>query len=198
MQKYLISALVAATAVATPALAQDAAPFTGLRAEGIVGWDRAQYDIVNGFDIKDNGVVYGFGLGYDAQLGGAVAGLEAEISDSTTKKCISSLDVVGDRACVKAGRDLYVGGRVGTVVGGSTLLYAKAGYTNARFNATYRDGGTGVDNFSDHTNLDGIRLGAGAEYAVGPNSFVKAEYRYSNYEQDVSRHQVVAGFGFRF
>lgn len=198
MQKYLIPALVAATAVATPALAQDSAAFTGLRAEGIVGWDRTNYDIVNGFGVKDNGVVYGFGLGYDAQMVGVVAGLEGEISDSTAKKCLNSLDVVGDRACVKAGRDLYVGGRVGTVVGGSTLLYAKAGYTNARFNATYRDGGTGADNFSDHTNLDGIRLGVGAEYAIGPNSFVKAEYRYSNYEQGVSRNQVVAGFGFRF
>jgi outer membrane immunogenic protein len=33
---------------------------------------------------------------------------------------------------------------------------------------------------------------------LGTNSFAKAEYRYSNYEQGVERHQVMGGFGFRF
>jgi outer membrane immunogenic protein len=84
------------------------------------------------------------------------------------------------------------------VIGGRTLLYAKAGYTNARVKVSYDDGDTGVDNFNYHRNLDGIRLGVGAEYAVGPNSFVKAEYRYSNYEKGFSRNQALAGFGFRF
>ena len=34
--------------------------------------------------------------------------------------------------------------------------------------------------------------------SLGPNSFAKTEYRYSNYEQGFEKHQVVAGFGFRF
>ena len=81
-------------------------------------------------------------------------------------------------------------------MGGRTLLYAKAGYTNTRAKLT-GDDGTGQVTLAKQ-DLDGVRVGAGVEYAVGPNSFVKTEYRYSNYEQGFSRHQVMGGFGFRF
>ena len=49
-----------------------------------------------------------------------------------------------------------------------------------------------------------LRLGAGLEQKLGTNTFVKAEYRYSNYKEiedfdiDADRHQVVAGVGIRF
>jgi outer membrane immunogenic protein len=91
---------------------------------------------------------------------------------------------------VKSGRDLYAGARVGMLVTPSMLLYAKAGYTNAQAKLTSDDG---TDQITlDKTKLDGIRVGGGAEYALGTNSFAKAEYRYSNYEQGVERHQVMA------
>lgn len=192
MRKYLVAALLAATA-STSAFAQDAAPFTGPRIEGIVGWDRTQA----GGEHED-GVVYGVGVGYDAQFGGMVAGIEAEATDSSADVCERDVTVVGDRLCVGAKRDLYVGGRVGGVVGANTLLYAKAGYTNARFGFDYDDGGDGSTDFGDGRNLDGIRLGAGAERKIGSNAYLKAEYRYSNYEQGVEKHQVVGGLGFRF
>lgn len=185
-------ALLAATAFATPALAQDAAPFTGARVEGIIGWDQLRN---NG---HDDGVLYGVGAGYDVQMGSLLVGGEAEFSDSNVKERQRDVLAIGDSLTARTGRDLYVGARVGGVIGGRTLLYAKAGYTNARAKLAYDDGATGVDNFRDHVNLDGVRLGVGAEYAVGPNSFIKAEYRYSNYEQGFSRNQALAGFGFRF
>ena len=47
-------------------------------------------------------------------------------------------------------------------------------------------------------NLDGYRLGLGLEQALGANSFAKADYRYSNYEQDVTKNELLAGFGIRF
>ena len=185
-------ALLAATAFATPALAQDASPFTGARVEGIIGWDQLRND------GKDDGVLYGVGAGYDVQMGSLLVGGEAEFSDSDVKERQRDVFATGDSLTARTGRDLYVGARVGGVIGGRTLLYAKAGYTNARVKLAYDDGATGVDNFQDHANLDGVRLGVGAEYAVGPNSFIKAEYRYSNYEQSFSRNQALAGFGFRF
>lgn len=189
--RSLILAALAVGAVATPALAQESAPFTGARVEGLVGWDRVQ---ANGG--HDDGVTYGVAGGYDFQSGGLVIGAEGEFNDSTAKSCAGSRTIADPRLCAKAGRDLYVGGRVGTVVGGRTLLYAKAGYTNARFKLT---GDDGVDAITlDRRTLDGLRVGAGAEYAIGPNSYVKAEYRYSNYQDGVSRNQVVGGFGFRF
>jgi outer membrane immunogenic protein len=192
MRKYLLAALVA-SAVATPAFAQDRAPFTGVRVEGIAGWDRP-----NVSNSHANGVVYGVGAGFDFQTGGAVLGIEGEASDSTSDKCVGGFAAAGDRLCSKAGRDLYVGGRIGGLVNPTTLIYAKAGYTNARISANYTAATGGTGSFRSRDNLDGVRVGAGVEHAVGRNAFVKAEYRYSNYEQDVDRHQVVAGFGFRF
>jgi outer membrane immunogenic protein len=194
MRKYLVAAMLASSFAAAPALAQTGAPFTGPRGVGSVGWDRSQVEDAG----HNDGVAYGIGLGYDFQMGGAVVGIEGEASDATTDRCASDISVAGDELCFKAKRDLYVGGRVGSVIGANTLLYAKAGYTNARYGLDYDDGGTGTANFKESTNLDGIRVGAGLEHAIGPNSFVKAEYRYSNYEDDFDRHQVVAGFGFRF
>lgn len=191
MRNYLIVALLAGSA-ATPALAQDAAPFTGPRVEAIIGYDTADVEGEN-----SDGLVYGGGIGYDFNLGGAIAGIEAELSDSTIDECISGVDVAGDELCVQAGRDIYVGGRIGTVLGSNTLLYGKAGYVNGRANLQYDAPGT-VDDFDDGVNLDGVRLGAGVEFALSGNVFAKTEYRYSNFEQGYEKHQLVGGIGFRF
>ena len=193
MRKYLLSALLAGAFVA-PAYAQEAAPFSGPRVEGIVGYDNVDVE-----GEGSDGVTYGAQVGYDFQSGGAVFGVEGEVSDSTVDECVSGVDVAGDELCAQAGRDLYVGGRVGAALGRNVLAYGKAGYTNARVNLDYDDGtaGTTLD-FEEGENLDGVRVGAGLEFALGPNSYAKTEYRYSNYEQGFDRHQVVAGFGFRF
>lgn len=196
MRKYILAVLLVG-GVAAPAMAQPASDnptsYTGVKVEGLVGWDRLK---VPG-DHAD-GVLYGAGVGYDVQMGGMVLGAEGEASGSTTDQCATSVNVTGDRLCAKLGRDLYVGGRIGAVVGGRTLLYAKAGYTNARVRLTYADGGTGVNNFNLGANKDGWRVGGGVEQSVGSRTFLKAEYRYSNYEQGYEKHQVVGGFGFRF
>ena len=193
MRKYILAALVAGT-IAAPAYAQDASPFTGLRVEGIGGYDQMKVD-----GGKSDGITYGVGIGYDMQAGGAVFGIEAEAADSTVDECIADFDVTGDELCAEQGRDLYIGGRAGAVVGGSTLLYAKAGYTNSRVRLDYEDGTAGtVNDFSEGAGLDGVRVGAGAEFALGTNAYAKAEYRYSNYEQGFEKHQGVVGFGFRF
>src|SRR4051812_32158603 len=116
MRILAISALALA-AVATPAFSQDeaASTFTGPRAETIVGWDH-----VGAEGAGDSGVVYGGAVGYDLQLSKIVVGAEAELTGSTIKE-----------AGLSAGRDIYVGGRVGFAID-SALFYAKAGYTNAR------------------------------------------------------------------
>jgi len=192
MRSFALTLLLSAAA-ASPTLAQDdaTAPFTGPRVEGLVGWDRVEAN-----DDHDDAIGYGVGVGYDMQMGGAVVGVEAEYSDSDNRSCVGARTVADPRICVKSGRDLYAGGRVGTLVTPSMLLYAKAGYTNAQAKLTSDDGTDQVT--LDKTKLDGVRVGAGAEYALGTNSFAKAEYRYSNYEQGVERHQVMGGFGFRF
>ena len=200
MRKILIGAALAAGVVAMPAQAQEAAPFTGAHVEGLIG-----YDNVSGSD----GLLYGIGAGYDFQFGKAIVGIEGEFADSDTKSRENDILAIGDSARVNTDRDIYVGGRIGFAVAPATLLYAKAGYTNAKFEARYNNG-TGTT-INDGNTADGYRLGAGIEQKFnlfGPSGFVKAEYRYSNYRNldvgsndvniDVDRHQVLAGVGIRF
>ena len=193
--RIVAPAILAAVAVATPAFAQDDAPkpFSGPHIEVITGVDRAKVP-----GDSRTGLVYGIAGGYDIQTnGGALFGIEAEAADSTAKGCESGVLVAGDEACFKAKRDLYAGGRLG-FVSGNTLIYGKAGYTNARVGGSYEDGtaATAAD-FSNSRNLDGVRVGGGLETNVG-NFLLKAEYRYSNYEDGASRHQGVVGVGVRF
>jgi outer membrane immunogenic protein len=192
MRKVLIAAL-SATALAAPALAQEAAPFTGFRVEGLVGYDK-----LKGNGGGRDGIAYGAAAGYDFQIGSAVAGIEGEYLDSDTKGCESAFLTANDTICANAKRDLYVGGRLGFALAPNTLLYAKGGYTNAKVRVNYTDPTTPANSFSVSDELDGVRVGAGLEQKLGPNLYAKAEYRYSNYESGIERHQVLGGLGFRF
>jgi outer membrane immunogenic protein len=143
----------------------------------------------------DSGVNYGVAAGYDFQHGSTVFGVDAEAADSTTKRCVGSRTPADPRLCARAGRDPYVGGRIGKVVGGRALLYAKAGYDNSQVGASLDDG---TSRSHASKNPAGVRAGAGAEYALSRNSFVKAEYRYTDAQDHWSRNQLLGGVGFRF
>ena len=80
-------------------------------------------------------------------------------------------------------RELAVTARAGARVGTKGLIYATGGYTNLR-----------AYGFS----LDGFKIGAGAEVAVGSQAFVKAEQLYYNYELGVDGWQTRLGAGIRF
>ncbi|KEZ19670.1 Opacity protein antigens-like protein [Sphingobium yanoikuyae] len=171
--------------VSAPTFAQDYAPFTGAHAEIITG-----YDVVDAKGVKSaDGLLYGLNAGYDFALSGLILGIEGEISDSTTR-----LHVAGGKS--ETDRDLYVGGRIGVPLGSKALAYMKAGYSNARMEYEASDGEGGLIRGGD--NGDGLRLGAGLEYRIAEKLFLKGEYRYSDYEAGVSRHQLVTGIGLRF
>ena len=200
MRTFILAAL-ATTALAAPAFAQTTgSPFTGLRIEGVAGYD-ALKDGHDQDSSSSDGIVYGGAVGYDVQLNTLIVGGEGELTGSTTDTRTDNLVVAGDRMRVDAGRDIYVGGRVGFVLNQATMAYAKAGYTNARVDARYDIGNTRT---SDHVDLDGLRLGAGLEHQIGARTYVKGEYRYSHYGKadsfdiDADRHQLVAGVGMRF
>jgi outer membrane immunogenic protein len=189
----LFAASLLLSAFATPAFAQDNAdrPFEGASITAITGIDGT-----NQFDAKGTGVLYGAQAGYDIQRGKLVLGVEGEVAGSTAKACTTY--TAGSSYCTKADRDLYVGGKLGVAVGNSTLLYAKAGYTNYRDKFSFADPATPANNYRGSGVMDGIRGGVGVEQKVGANVSVKAEYRYSNYESDYSRNQGVVGVGFHF
>ncbi len=179
MKNVTIAVAIAASVLASPAMAQENGDFSGVKATAIAGYD----NIDVGIDGVDNveGFLYGGTLGYDIQSGNVVYGAELEATESTGR-----ISTTGGR--IEAGRDLYAGGRLGFVVGDSALLYAKAGYTNARVSYP----GLGGDNG------DGVRVGAGVEYKLSDKMFARGEYRYSNYEAGVSRNQGLVSLGMKF
>lgn len=191
MKKILaLAACTAIAAVAAPAAAQTAP--TGIRVEGLVGYDALRVDLEEfGVDdeLKDNDLFYGLGAGYDFAVSpGVSAGVDVEWSDSNNKE---DFDDGEENAEIRTGRDLYAGGRLTLPVSASTNVYAKAGYTNLNIKGE-------VDGVDDSFDLDGYRLGAGAQFGIGSNAYVGGEYRFSDYEEDVTRHQVAATLGMRF
>lgn len=225
MRKLTTALLIAGSALAAaPAWAQDAPVnpvFTGPRIAAIGGYDAirpgsSEDSDLDGDDQTVDGFLYGGEIGYDFAAGGALIGIEGEISDSTGKVDVTSTDPdFFGFGRVSTSRDLYIGARAGILANERTLVYLKGGYTNAKLDVVANDGTT--EETGDFK-LDGYRVGAGVEYAIGnsflQNGFVKLEYRYSNYgdakfafdgggtsddfDIDTDRHQVVAGIGIRF
>jgi outer membrane immunogenic protein len=199
--KNILIATAALSAVSAPAFAQEASNFGGAKIGAVVGYDKVRLEAL-GDDGSKDGFLYGVNAGYDFDLGTAVIGIEGELADSTTKESVEDVFVLGDEVSLNAARDLYIGARVGFPVSQNVMLYAKGGYTNARVKLKYDDG---VDTFSEGRNLDGWRVGAGAEYVMA-QTFARLEYRYSEYENnddlgatiEPSRHQVALIAGFRF
>lgn len=218
MRKLVLATVLAATGLASPALAQTTNPtFTGPRIGVLAGFDTIRAGSkedsnLDGDNQSVDGFLYGVDIGYDVALGGALVGVEAEINDSTG-------NVETDRSDpnffgfgrVSKDRDIYVGARAGILATPATLVYIKGGYTNAKLNvlAAYSNRTTDAN-----YKLDGWRLGAGVERAIRNNVYAKVEYRYSNYGDanfeypngattdsfniDTDRHQIVAGVGLRF
>ncbi len=180
---FLCASAAALAAFATPA---SAAVKSGGRIEAITGYDHVNIDAGGGVDVGAGGVTFGLGAGYDFAVGEKVAlGLDVEATEATTDLDPTPTD------SISAKRDLYAGARLTAALSDKVNLYFKAGYSNARFAAT--SGG-----ISASGNLDGVRGGAGIQFAIGKSAYIGGEYRYSNYESDVTRHQGVLALGFRF
>ncbi len=203
MRKTALIAALFAGAMATPAMAQDdegmASP-GNFHITGIVGYDAPEGDVDD-----TSGIVYGVSAGYDFNIGrnGVLfAGPEVELTSSSTDECATGINRPGDELCLDAGRDIYLGGRLGMRFGseGQHKAYIGGGYTNANFGVRYDAnlaGSTG--DFTADDDVDGFRLKAGGEFGLGSNAFVRAEYRYSRYDDaDLDRHQLVGGIGIRF
>lgn len=209
MRKLVLTAAAASAALGlgltAPAFAQDSGqdsgkvPFSGIHVEAVGGFDHIGTDAQT--SGSNNGFVYGGAVGYDDRIGNIVLGVDGEIDGATTSTTAHNVLTAGDQLHLSAGRDLYVGARVGYVVTPKTLVYAKAGYTNARVDGTYD---VGAASFRQSQDLSGYRVGGGVEYALTHATYLKAEYRYSHYQdiQDFGikpdRQQVLAGVGFRF
>lgn len=200
MKMRMTIALAAIGLAATPVVAhaQEDGAFNGPYVGVVGGYDHVILSDGGVSESKD-GFSYGGVLGYDFRMGSGVFGIEGEVAGSTTKETINDVLVAGDSASLKSGRDLYIGVRGGVLVTPNALLYVKGGYANGRITGTYTSPG-GSDSLSD--NVNGVRIGAGAEYAFGMFR-TRVEYRYTDYSEikylgtptgvDAKRHQVMVG-----
>lgn len=184
------SGALMACLIALPATAAD---FAGPRLEAHAGWDRVQVKTAGTTrDPRKDGIMYGVEAGYDVAVGPTLRlGVEAELDFANAIEKVAGTT----RLKFDAKRDFGVGVRLGAAVSDHFLLYVRAAYTNARV----RDDAIGIPGTATRTSTrDGVRFGAGAEYAVARDVFLKAEYRYSNYARGLSRNQLVGGIGIRF
>ncbi|MEP2102867.1 MAG: porin family protein [Parasphingorhabdus sp.] len=187
MKNIILAASAAASFVATPAMAQDPSDFSGFKATAVVGYDNVDFGAVfigiERLEFKNaQGLIYGINVSYDRQSGKFIYGVELEANDSAADVDNQFLGQI------EMGRELYAGGRAGFAVSDNALVYGKAGYVNARLRTV------GFQSIG----LDGFRLGAGAEYKLKRNLFVRAEYRYSEIDRGVKRNQGVVGLGVKF
>lgn len=195
-------ALLTAAALAAPAMAQTAetnfnGPFIGAQ----LGWQQDRQSLTTGTvpptttRAKGDGFAYGGQLGYDFNLGSAVLGVEASLTGRTGSNRFPTFDL-------EAGRTINVTARAGWLVTPEGLLYARGGYSNARFSITNPTGAS--------ENRDGYTVGAGFEKMLSNNVSARVEYNYGDYGNDVlpgaggpstlnyHRHAVMTGVNFRF
>lgn len=77
-----------------------------------------------------------------------------------------------------------VAARAGYAVADNALVFARAGYEN-------------YENVFEQ-NLDGLTVGGGLELAISDMTYLRAEYRYSDFENNTGSHGALFGVGLRF
>jgi outer membrane immunogenic protein len=119
-------------------------------------------------------------VGYDKVIRpGWVAGVFADYDFSNMS---SDISVSAGPAHFKGSLDhtssWAVGGRLGYLVGPSTLVYGAAGYTQAEFDLNSSSGGGSLPTFH------GYFVGAGFETFLRQNWTLKLEYRFSQFNAE--------------
>ncbi|MBT3070973.1 outer membrane beta-barrel protein [Rhodomicrobium sp. Az07] len=137
------------------------------------GNHRQPEDLSAGLDgISGTGAFGTVEVGYDRQFGSVVAGVffNYDFADVGTDAHLN-----GDKATLDLEDSWTVGGRIGYLVNASTLAYVLGGYTEANFEAK-------AGEFKWDDTLNGWTVGGGLETKLGGNWFLKAEYRYTEFD----------------
>lgn len=188
MKKYfLLAAPLFAVALASPAAAQT----SGVRVEGIVGYDEVRIDLDGvgpGTREDVHGAFYGAGVGYDFAVGPSFSiGADVELTEATTDR-----DLPTSTFTVR--RDIFVGGRLTAAVSNSFNVYGRLGYTNMQ-----------TRNRPDNQALPiardshgGVRGALGVQFSDESRAYYGFELRYADYGNNISRRQAALVIGARF
>lgn len=217
MHRSLIAGAAAAAALvfAVPAAAE---PFNGFFVGAQGGWqgDRYSGDVtvvtppggetlpgVSLFQLSENasGFAGGIFIGADGRVSEQFV-IGGEVGVNWGGGSID-LNPFGPRSEFETRRTIDVTARAGVLATPQTLIYARGGYSNARYRLL-------IGNTGQAENRDGWTLGAGVEQAFSQNVTGRIEYRYSDYGRDravdpvgtvsakATRNQVMAGVAFHF
>lgn len=163
--------------------------------QGGAGWLDGEFSATGFGSAKqdfDGGVVGGF-VGYNWQLSnGFVVGLEGDVDYNFNKEDVGGGDIGTDWAGSVRGRVGYAFDRA--------LVYGAAGWTVTNGFAK----GSGTD---ENKAFNGWTVGAGVDYAVTNNLFLRGEYRYNDFgdkdiipglNADLDQNVVKVGLGVKF
>ncbi|MDQ0251422.1 outer membrane immunogenic protein [Sphingomonas kyeonggiensis] len=198
--------LVAATCLASAntAFAQEvekektpAQSFAGPRVEATIGLDQSGDDALSGGELT--GLRAGGAVGYDVAIGKRVTiGVEGGIGWVVAGSAkVGPFPSTGSTTYkTDAARDIDVSARIGYALSPKTLIFAKAGWADLRYDTHGSDG----RDYGPST-ANGLRVGAGVEQKLTKNVYAKAEYRLTrtdDYRGHDDRHQLLTGIGVRF
>ena len=189
-------------AASLPGMAH-AADFNGPYVGAQVGWQsekmkhpETSFGAVP-IDDKKQSVTTGIYAGYDKQINERVViGAEAGLDFATDDEVQSSVAAINYSIDPKYSIDLTA--KAGFLVDPQTLVYARGGYSNARFRTTITDA-AGTQSAS--SSQDGWLAGAGVERRITDYTSARIEYRYSKFSEDHGenkRNRVLAGLSYRF
>jgi outer membrane immunogenic protein len=161
--------------------------WSGLYVGGAVGYGVGASEFSssgagNFLDVNLNGAQWIATVGYDFQLSPTwVLGLFADYAFGEVEGNTAGVNVTATPGInVTVDKQWAVGSRLGVLATPSTLLYASAGYTAARFVLLE------FNTKRAEQKLDGFFVGLGVEQAFGRNLSLKLDYRFSDYGEDMS------------
>jgi outer membrane immunogenic protein len=202
-RKSFAIAIFAMIPTASFAQADQANAFDGFFVGAQAGWGHRSdglraysADRVDEFKFRGDSFDYGVFAGYDMRMGDFVVGAEAGIGSGGTAM---HEDIFGTHASIEPQWNFEGTVRAGYVLGERTLAYARAGYGAERleFRTTETLGGEAFD-LSDRRWSDGLVVGGGIEYSLTPQTTLRGDYRYKDFDGWFKTQQLLLGASYRF
>lgn len=160
-------------------------PYVGVDA----GWDSFEikaddFELIEGGQVdadglSANGIAGGFHAGWDFDLGGAFAGVEAMVGSSDAGLLISGTDGIDRGSLSLRARGSYgFSGRVGAKLNEDTGVYAKLGWINTRIKGRIEENRIAI---SESDGQSGFQYGAGIQTFISEAISVRGEFLFTDY-----------------
>lgn len=201
MRTLLLASALVLTPGAAFAQSHDEPAFGGVKIGASIDYrwldgDFAVPRIAGKVDEKKGGIGVRGHAGYDVQLGSTfLVGVEGGIGRGGEK--LTTSNTTGDYT-LKPRWTWDVSGRVGVLPTSNVLLYGRAGYSWLRARETTDFHATNLKDLKSNGTEKGFLWGAGAEAALAPGFYARAEYNRVNYRDGLTASKVLLGLSMGF